>query len=190
MLYKMEQEIPNENYITYEQMNIIIVFQKLWLKIAIWFRTYMRSAIYDTRDKSHVVNYLTILPHEFYPMFNMFYGSTIAQNITDLITNFIKAAIEVVEYKRYGEGGLTNSSIFEWYQSADKLSSYLARVNVYWDENQWKFLLYQYIRLKSDGISALVNDDYDKEVELYNMIDNIIFLMGSYMARGIISHNA
>jgi len=86
MIYKAEQESPNESYITYDQMNIIIAFEKLWLKIAIWIRTYIRSVIY--------------------------------------------------------------------------------------------------------GINAIIQDDYEKEVELYNMVDNVVFLMGSYMARGIISSSS
>lgn len=189
MIYKLEQEIPNEKYLTYGQMNIIFSFQKLWLKIAVWIRTYIRSVIYDTRDKEHIANYLISLPQEFYPTFNMFYGSNIALNITDLLSDFIKSAMELIEYKRYGESELTSSRTIEWYKSADKLSSYLAKINVYWDENQWKFLLYQYIKLKTDGISALVNNDYRQEIDQYNIIDNIIFIMGSYMARGIIASN-
>ncbi len=189
MIYKFEQEITNNKYLTYGQMNIIFSFQKLWLKVAIWIRTYIRSVIYDTRDKKHVANYLISLPNEFYPTFNMFYGSNIAQNITDLLLDFIKSAMELVEFKKYGESDLTNLRILKWYQSADKLSSYLSKINVYWDENQWKFLLYQYIKLKSYGISALVNNDYIQDVNQYNIIDNIIFIMGSYMARGIIASN-
>lgn len=190
MIYKAKQEAPNEKYITYDQMNIIIAFEKLWLKIAIWIRTYIRSVIFDTRDKNSIANYLIALPNEFYPIFSLFYGTTVAQNIVNLLVDFIKSSIEVVEYMKYGESELANSSIIKWYQTADKLSSYLARINIYWDEYQWKFLLYQYIKLKIDGINAIIQDDYKKEVELYNMLDNIIFLMGSYMARGIISSSS
>ena len=190
MIYKAEQESPNESYITYDQMNIIIAFEKLWLKIAIWIRTYIRSVIYDTRDKNSVANYLITLPYEFYPIFSMFYGTTVAQNIVNLLVDFIKSAIEVVEFMKYGENGLVNSSTIKWYQAADNLSTYLARINIYWDESQWKFLLYQYIKIKIDGINAIIQDDYEKEVELYNMVDNVVFLMGSYMARGIISSSS
>nr|WP_312578601.1 hypothetical protein [Sedimentibacter sp.] len=189
MIYKMEQEISNERYLTYEQMNIIITFHKLWVKVGYWIRTYIRSTIFDTPDKKQVSNYLISLPNEFYTIFSMFYGSDIAQNLIDILLNFITSAMKVIEYKNYDESGLTSSSTIEWYQSADNLSSYLANINVYWDENQWKSLLYRYIKLKTDDISAIVNSNYEDDINLYNTIDNVIFLIGSYMARGIIASN-
>ena len=177
MIYKMEQEITDKKYLTYEQMNIIIAFQKLWVKLGYWIRIYIRTAIFDTPDKKQVANYLMSLPNEFYPLFNTFYGPEITQNLIDLLLNFINSAIKVIDYKKYGESGLANSSIIEWYQSADKLSSKLAEINVYWDENQWKSLLYQYIKLKIDKISAIVSGYYVDNFNIYNMIDNVIFLI-------------
>lgn len=187
MIYRMELDISNQKYLTLEQMNIIISFQKLWVKLGYWIRIYIRSSIFDTPDKKEVSNYLMSLPNEFYPIFSMFYGPEITQNLIDLLLNFIKSAIKVIDYKKYGESGLANSSIIEWYQSADKLSSKLAEINVYWDENQWKSLLYQYIKFKTDKISAIVSGNYVNDFNIYDTIDNVIFLMGSYMARGIIS---
>lgn len=185
MIYK--QEIPSERYLTLEQMNIINTFQRLWAKIGYWIRIYVRSTVFDSPDKKVITNYLTSLPNEFYSIFNMFFGFEITQNITNLILNFIKSAMKVIEYKSYGESWLANSSITEWYQSADELASYLAKINVYWDENQWKYILYQYIKLKTDDIGSVVNSNYEENIERYNTIDDIVFLMGSYMARGIIS---
>jgi len=185
MVYK--QEIPKEVYLTNEQVNIINTFQRLWVKIGYWIRIYLRSSVNNTPDKQIISNYLTTLPNEFYSIFNIFYGFEVAQKMKDLIFNFIKSAMQVIEYSGYGEGSLTNSAISEWYQSADEIASYLASINVYWDENQWKYMLYQYIRLKIDDISSIVKGEYQENIDLYNTIDDIVFLMGSYMARGIIS---
>lgn len=189
MIYKLEQEIPNEQYLTYDQMNIIISFQKMWLKIALWIRTYIKASIFDTPNLKSTTNYLFILPSEFYPIFSMFYGTEVAQNLVNILLDFIKSAMKVIESMKYGDKVLTGSRITEWYQVADKLSSYLARINIYWDENQWKYFLYQYIKLKVDEIRAIVNGNFEEEIELFERIEDVIFLMSSYMARGIISSN-
>jgi len=179
----------NENYLTYDQVNIIIAFQKLWLDLASWMRSYIKAEIYDTKSLQSVKNYLLTLPSEFYNTFSIFYGTITAQRIMDLMSEFIKAGIKVVESLKYGDSLLGESRTVEWYKIADDLSSFLARTNIYWDENQWKYLLYQYIKLKIEEINAILNDNYEEEIKLYNSIEDIVFLMASYMARGIISSN-
>ncbi|WP_206459018.1 hypothetical protein [Anaerovorax sp. IOR16] len=182
-------ETTQNNYLTYDQVNIIIAFQKLWLDLASWMRTYIKAAIYDTRNLQSVKNYLLYLPTEFYNTFNIFYGTVAAQRLMNIMTEFITSAMKVVEAIKFGDSVLTDSRIIEWYGVADKLSSFLARTNVYWDENQWKYLLYQYIKLKINEINAITNDNYEEEILNYNSIEDIIFLIASYMARGIISSN-
>lgn len=152
-------------------------------------RTYIKAAIYDTRNLQSVKNYLLYLPTEFYNTFNIFYGTVAAQRLMNIMTEFITSAMKVVEAIKFGDSVLTDSRIIEWYGVADKLSSFLARTNVYWDENQWKYLLYQYIKLKINEINAITNDNYEEEILNYNSIEDIIFLIASYMARGIISSN-
>ncbi|WP_027400570.1 hypothetical protein [Anaerovorax odorimutans] len=187
MFHKMDQTLSNDNYITYDQMNIIIAFQKLWLNIASWMRTYIKALIYDTKNLKSVANYLINIPREFYNTFSIFYGTEAAQRLMDILTEFIKTAMSVVESMKYGDKVLTNSKIIKWYKTADELASLLARINIYWDEKHWKYLLYQYIKLKIDEVSAVINENYDEEIVTYNMIEDVIFLIASYMARGIIS---
>ncbi|WP_324823795.1 hypothetical protein [Sinanaerobacter sp. ZZT-01] len=185
----MNQTTQNENYLTYDQVNIIIAFQKLWLDLASWMRSYIKAEIYDTKNLQSVKNYLLTLPSEFYDTFSIFYGTIPAQRIMDLMSEFIKSGMKVVESLKYGDSLLADSRTIEWYKIADDLSSFLARTNIYWDENQWKYLLYQYIKLKIEEINAIINDNYEEEIKLYNSIEDIVFLMASYMARGIISSN-
>jgi len=49
--------------------------------------------------------------------------------------------------------------------------------------------LYQYIKLIIQEINAIKNGEYENEINIYNNINNLTDLMGSYMARGIISKN-
>lgn len=189
MIYKAEQKMPNQNYITYDQMNIINAFQKMWLHIAIWMRTYIKALVYETRNLPSISSQLINLPSDFYGTFSLFYGTEAAQNFVNLLTEFVKAAMGVAEAMKNDDHILINSRSIGWYQIADQLASFLARTNVYWDENQWRYLLYQYIKLKIDEINAVINDNYEQESQLFNMIEDIVFIMASYMARGVIASN-
>lgn len=187
MFYKLEKETQTEEFLTYNQMNIIISIQKLWFKLSYWIRIYIRASIFNDPDLKSVSNNLINFPSEANSFSSIFYGTEVAQNLKNLSWEFIKAVMNVVEPMKYGDNVLTNSRIIEWYKIADKISSYLASINVYWDENQWKYLLYQYIKIKTDGIYAIVKGNYSAEMDLYNQIENINFLMASYFARGTIS---
>lgn len=190
MAYKMEQKPPNDKYLTYDQMNIIIAFQKMWFKIAIWFRSYIRAAIYETPNLKSVTNSLIYLPSEVYSVFSIFSGTEAAHDIKSIFDDFIKVAIEVVEAMKYEDNVLTNSRIIEWYLTADELAAYLARINVNWDENHGRYLLYQYIKIKIDEINAVIIGNDEVEMELYKMVEDVNFLLASYMARGILISNS
>ncbi|QSX06563.1 hypothetical protein JYG23_03650 [Sedimentibacter sp. zth1] len=183
----MEEKLQSEKYLTYDQMNIIIAVQKMWFKLAILVREYIRASIYDTRNLKAVTNNLLDLPSEAYNIFSIFYGTEIAQNVYNLFSDFIKSTMGVIEAMKFGDKVLTNSRIIKWYQDADELSSFLARINIYWDEDQWKYFLYQYIKIKTDEIKAVVDENDEVEMELFDMVENINFLMANYMGRGLIS---
>lgn len=188
--YKIQEKNPTDKYLTYDQLNIMIAVQKLWLKISILVREYIRAAIFNTPNLNSTSNKILIgLPSEVYNFFSIFYGTINAQILKDLFFNFIKSMMAVVEAIKYGDNILAGSRVTNWYQTADKIAGFLASINVFWDENQWKFLLYEYIKLKIDEINTLRNSDYEQDMEQFDIIENASFLMASYMARGIISSN-
>lgn len=189
MIEKEERTLPEERYITYDQMNIINAFEKIWLHLSIWMRSYIKSVVYETRNLPFNAEQLLNIPYDFYGPFSLFYGTPTAQSFAAHMTDFIKAAMGVVEAIKNGDPILTNSRSIRWYETADELASFLARINVYWDENQWRYLLYQYIKLKIDEIHAIMDDNYEVEAELFNAIEDMVFLIASYMARGIIASN-
>lgn len=189
MVYKLEQNRPNDKYLTYDQINILNAFQKLWQSIANLLEVYIKASIYDTRNQKAASNNLYNIPSKFYHTFSIFYGTQNAQKFMDHMFDFLKSAVGVVEAIKNGDYILTSSRIIEWYQHADEMAEFLADLNVFWDETQWKYLLYQYIKLQIDEINELKNDNYDKEIETKGKITDSIYLIADYMARGIILAN-
>lgn len=190
MVFKMQESVQIPNYMTYSQFNIIIAVQKLWFKISILVREYTKAAIFDTPNLKSISNNILIdLPSEVYELFSIFYGTINGQILKDLFSDFIKSMMAVVEAIKYGDKILINSTVINWYQSADKIASFLGSVNVFWDESQWRYLLYEYIKLRINEITALANGDYEQDMEQLNTIENVSFLMASYMGRGIIASN-
>lgn len=186
MFYKMEQELPNEECLSEDQIRVLIENQKLWFKTSIWLKIYIRAKIYNTPNLRAVTNYLIAIPSEVYDLFSKYYDDRIAENIKDLLLDFINAAMGVIDVMKYCDDVMINSRIIKWYQSADRMASYLASINGYWDEDKWKEYFYQYINITLDEIDSIINDNYEEEMKLYNMLEDVNFLMAEYMAKGII----
>lgn len=181
------EEVQNGKYLTYDQVNILTAAQKIWFKIAILVREYIKAAIYDTPNLKSLTNDLYNLPSEAYELFSIFYGSKDARNVENLLFDFIRKTMEVVEAMNFGDKVLTDTRVIKLYRSADKLASFLASINPYWDINQLKYLLYEYIKFKIKEIYIVIEGNDEEELKIFKEVENINFLFANYIGRGLIA---
>lgn len=183
--------IPGLEYLTYEQMNILINYQKLWSQLALWMREYAYSSLEESANLQTVITQLfDKLPLGFYNALKLFYGPEISQQFFDMFSRFLLSAARLVDAYKINDASRINTSAINWYQVADELATFLSTINVYWSKEQWLYLLYQYIRLVINEIIAIKNGEFEKEVNLFSNIGDLTDIMGSYMARGILARNA
>lgn len=173
--------------ITFEQLNTIVTFQRLWTYIAVWMRAFIHSTMFNTPNREAVSEKLYSLPQDFYDIFSSYYGTQYARQFVNLLSNFIMNGMQLIEGMRNNDQEQVNASTVRWYQIADQMARFLSSVNILWDYNQWRFLLYQYIRAKIDELVAISLEDFHREIEMFEIIEDITFIIGSYMARGLIS---
>lgn len=187
-IYKMA-ETNQEKYITYDQLNVINAIQKMWLKLEAWMKIYINASAFDNPILNTANNTLVNFSIDPYSKFSIFYGSENGQKIKNLAFDFVMAEMKVIEAVKNGDKILTDSRIINWYELADKISSFLASINIYWDEELWKHFLYDYIQVEIAQIYATFKGNYNEIPQLYDEIQDIIFIISNYMAKGIISSN-
>jgi len=173
--------------LTYEQLNTITAFERLWTNIAVWTKTYIESTVFNLPDLQANSSKLYSLPMDFYSIFASYYGTDNSKKFIDLLTGMIMSCMMTMEGMKAGNQDQVNISTIQWYQGCDKLAGFLASLNVYWDDDQWKNLLNQYTRMKIEEIIATMNGDYTRVIDLYKAMEDLTFIMGGYMARGIIA---
>lgn len=180
--------LPEIDYlITYEQLNALISFDKLWTELSTWLRAMLISTAEDLDNKTAVVDRLYSVVSNFYSTLRVFYGPIIAQQFSDMLTNLITNARVLVESLKSGDNDAADIAIMQMYKSADDISELLGRINVYWDTEQWRHLLYQFVHLYLDQTTAMLTGNYRLEISIFDRLDDITDIMGSYMARGIIA---
>lgn len=180
--------LPRENFLTFEQMNIINNSQRLWLRSSLWMRDFIISTMRDPERQPIIIKRLfEELPLDFYNTFRFFYGHEIAQELLNLISSFIIYTWRLAEAVKNNDTEAVNTNTVSWYQKADEIAAFLSSINIYWDESQWKNLLYQYIRLKIEQIVAIAGNNFEREMQIYDEIENLNIVIGNYLARGFIA---
>lgn len=183
--------LPETNYyVTYELMNTIINYQRVWSEFSTWMRNYMYSTVDNSANITAVTNRLYRTQTDFYNLFRVFYGPEVSQYFTNLILSFVTSATSVMNGVKNNNQEAVNSSTILWYQNADALASFLAQINPFWDERQWRNLLYQYIAMSNQAITSTVGSNFELEISINDRLQDLTYILGSYMARGIIARNA
>lgn len=183
--------LPETNYyVTYELMNTIINYQRVWSEFSTWMRNFMYSTVNNSPDLSAVTNRLYSTQTDFYNLFRVFYGPEVSQYFVNLILSFITSATSVINGVKNNDQTSVNSSVAQWYQNADALSAFLGQINPFWDERQWRNLLYQYIAMSNQSITSTAGGNFELEIAINNRLQDLTYILGSYMARGIIARNA
>ena len=174
--------------LTYEDANILLNIQKLWTEIVHWMRSFIHSVLENRPDQSAIGTRLFLkLPTDLYNEFRKYFSEEESKQFLDITSRLISANWPLLIAYKNNDKTAIDLSTAQWYQIADELAAFLARVNKYFNENQLKTLLHDYINLKIKEIIAFVHGDYGMETEIYDEIEDKVIQIASYMAMGIIA---
>jgi hypothetical protein len=181
-------ELPNQERFTREQMNTFISSQKLWMQLAYGMRSLMLSVLRDPdRTESSANRLFYYVTHNFNDYFRFFYGPEVAQNIVNYLTIFISHMWGLFNVIGSNNPEEVNSHVLELYKNADEASAFFARINPYWNEQQWKNFLRQHIELIIAEAVALAGKDFDTEFQILSQLEDLSSQIGDYTAMGILS---
>jgi hypothetical protein len=172
---------------TYEQLNILTNFQRLFIQLTVLMRAAITGWIFQNPNFNAIAQNLMSIPKDFGDALQVFYGPEVASHFSNLLTNFISNIFTILEGYSTNNQELINQSVQKWYSDANELSKYLDSVNIFWTEPQWENLLYQYIQSNFAMITSLYTGDYDREQEGFNTTFNLAIIMGNFMAQGLIA---
>ena len=176
-----------EYTVTYEQMNMLLMFQKLWSQISIWLRSVLFATLFNLPNRETVINEVFNTTLSFYNIFRLFYGVNIATQFYNMLNRYVTTAWRLIEAFAENNQEDINANTRQLYQIADEMAVFLAPLNIYWSENQWRYLLNQFTNLFIDEIITMLRGNYEQEIAIFHRLDDLTDIIGSYMARGIMS---
>lgn len=179
--------IPGVDNLSYEQVNIITQFQKLWMEFLFWTKSFFRSSLKNDGDLSAITTRVFAqIPQDFNDEFQKYFNNEETQQFNYLFSQLITTHWQLITAFKNNSQEAIEASDKQWNHIAGELSAFLSSINPYWNETQWRNLFYDYERLKIQDMRAYISQNYDQEATIFNDLEEQILKIAAYMAEGII----
>lgn len=185
--YTMVGKNQYENVPSWQQ-NMIFQSTLVWRDLAAWFRLYLVSAYTNLGDKEIIYNMISKIPVDFGNSIKLIFGEEIAGQYIDLLNLQILLTRNLIDAQIKGDTQGVSNYTKEVYEVADKRAALLAKINPYWNENEFKSLMYTYISLIIEETIALLTKDYNRSISAYNQLIAHSTLIGEYYSQGMYNY--
>lgn len=172
--------------ITKSELEIMNRFRLLWEQHSEWTRASIIAIVFDLPNREPTVNRLLRNPKDFARVFRVFYGQRIADEFDRLLTEHLVLAAQLVEAVLAGntrEAEIINN---RWYKNARDIARFLASINPFWSEEEWRTMLFEHLDFVAREATTLINGEYQANVDLYDPLELQALEMADMMSEGII----
>ena len=157
----------------------------LWEQHVAWTRLAILSMVFDLPDAELVTNRLLRNPKDFGDALRPIFGETVASKFSDLLTEHLKIAAELVKAAKANNSATAADAEKRWYANADEIAAFLARINPYWSEREWKSLLYDHLAMTKREAVDMLTKNFADGISTYDNIEKEALHMADVMTNGI-----
>ncbi len=168
------------------QLQLSNIFRQLWTEHVLWTRFFILSTAFSLPDLQVVTERLLQNPVDFARVLKPFYGEQIAEQFEKLLTDHLLIAAELVNAAKAGDTAQVEKQRKRWYRNAEDIAKFLASINRFWNEAQWRDLLFDHLRMTENEAVFILTGQYSKGVKEYDYIQAEALNMADVMTNGII----
>ena len=173
--------------LTYDDANILLNIQRLYLGYIQWVRNYLLSVFENAPNQSATGSQLLIhMSSDIYNGLVNYIGKEKAQQYVDIIYRFEQGNWALANAYKNNDKAVIDIIKEQWFQLADEYAKFIYENFNNLSEMQWKDIVYKYINLKIQEVNALSNGNYDLEIKVYNQLQDMAGEFANNAAIGII----
>ena len=143
----------------------------LWEQHVFWTRLAILSIVFGLPDANASTNRLLRNPKDFEALLRPLYGDRGASRFAELLTNHLVIASELVKAAKAGNNTAAADAEKRWYANADEIAAFLASINPYWSEDNWKAMLHEHLALTKTEAVNLLTGRYTDSVTVFDQIE-------------------
>ena len=158
----------------------------LWMQHSEWTRMAFVSIIFKNPDEEQVIFRLLRNPADFAYFLRIFYGDTIGFRFSDLLTEHLSLAADLVRATMVGDTIKAEIINKKLYENADEISLFLSSINPYWYYESWRIMLYMHLDMAKQMAGEMINGDYKESINTYDRFEREVMVMAEAMYDGIL----
>lgn len=183
--YYKNQEQP---YVAYSYLNLVKDFRLLMTQLAYLTRSYFASVFSGFGNAQSIANHLNRLPIKFKEKAELIFGTPLSEEFMNLLSIYVVYIQSLAQALYHNDQANADSGVRKIYQTSDEIAAQFAKMNPFWDEQQWKTLLYNYMNLMIQDAVALRSRNYDKDMDIFERMLLAALAMGDYQADGLFQY--
>jgi hypothetical protein len=157
----------------------------LWEQHVFWTRLTVNSIVDRLPDEAETTARLLRNPSDFEAVLSPLYGPAIAAKFAELLRAHLTIAAELVHALRDGNSAVAADAQKRWYRNAEDIAVFLAQINPYWSQAEWKAMLFEHLRLLTEEVSTRLAKNYKANVATNDRVEPQALEMADVMTSGI-----
>jgi hypothetical protein len=164
--------------------------RKLWEDHITWTRLYIVGATGETdaADLAQTADRLIANQADIGEAITPFYGDEAGQQLTDLLTDHIVIATEVIASAKVGDQTALDEALASWYANGDDIAIFLGAANPEnWPEDVMKGHMRTHLDLTLEEAAARIEGRYEDSIAQYDKVHAQILAMADMLSDGIVA---
>lgn len=180
----MISKAQEQPILPYGYLNLVKSTRNLMAQLAYLTKIYFTSVFSGYGNAEAVAKKLYSLPNRFQEKAELIFGAPLSEEFLTLLSLHVSYIQGLANAMVSGNQDAANYYTQLLYQNADGIAKQYSKMNPFWDEMQWKTLLYNYINLAIQDAVALGSRDFDRELDIFERMLLAALAMGDYQADG------
>lgn len=173
------------------QVRAMLEFQdemrKLWEDHIVWTRQFIVSVAHELPDADPTAERLLANQVDIGDVFRRFYGNAVGNELTDLLTEHILIAAQILAAAKAGDAEGVEEANAAWIVNADEIAGLWARINRRsWPLAEMKAHMREHLTLTLEEAVLRLTGDFAGDIAKYEEVHLSILEMADMLSTGII----
>lgn len=161
--------------------------RKLWEDHVTWTRLYIVSATAKLPETDATAERLMKNQKDIGDAMKPIYGEDAGAKLTELLTDHIKIASEIVTAAMAKDDAKKNDAVKRWQTNADDIATFLNKANPkQWPLAEMKKMMREHLDKTTEELVAHLSKDWEKDIAAYDAVHTQILGMADMLSAGII----
>lgn len=178
----------NPACITFSQMNLIFNARIYYRRLTTWTRAYLLSRYFNVGTAEAQFERLYLETLAIGNILQLVFGRRNAEEYSLLLSRYAIIFHQLLDAQLSGDKSAVDENVRLLYENVDERALFLESINPYWSAEEYKGLFYSYIGHILETANAIASGDFKRDIELYDLLNELTQEMGDTFAEGIYAY--